>query len=70
MQNVLGAQGPHGELTELSVTGAQEVVAAAVVVALKVLTWESLIVATGHGAGSGAGAGSITPTRSSSSTAD
>ena len=53
MQNVPGAQGPHGELTELSVTGAQ--VLAAVVAAMLALSLESLTVATGHGAGSGAG---------------
>ena len=53
MQNVPGAQGPHGVLTELSVTGAHEVLAAAFVVApLTLLNSESLIVATGHGAGS------------------
>ena len=66
MQNVPGAQGPHGELTELSVTGAQ-VLAAAVAVMLA-LSLESLTVATGHGAGNGAG--SITTTLSSISAAD
>jgi len=57
MQKVPGLHGPHGELTELSVTGAQELAAAAVVMLalLMLFSLESLIVATGHGAGSGAG---------------
>ena len=68
MQNVPGAQGPHGVLTELSVTGAQVLAAAAVVMLalLKFLNSESLIVATGHGAGSAA----LTPTLSSSAAAE
>jgi len=67
MQNVPGLQGPHGELTELNVTGAQ--VLAAVVAAMFALSLESLTVATGHGAGNAA-AGSITAMLSSLSAAE
>jgi len=68
MQKVLGAQGPHGELTELSVTGAQELAAAAEAVAVE--TAESERTATSstmilHGAiaiGAGATAASLLDT--------
>jgi len=43
MQNTPGAQGPHGELTELSVTGAQELAVAADVVALFVALADPIV---------------------------
>ena len=55
MQNVPGAQGPHGELTELSVTGAQELVAAAAEVVELARDSKSLIATSLHGATVGAG---------------
>ena len=64
MQKPPVAQGPHGELVEVSVIGGQELVVA-VADAVSLLTLVSSIVATRQGAGAAVGAGTGSATKSS-----
>lgn len=58
MQKPPVAQGPHGELVEVSVIGEQELAAAAAVaVSVSLLTFVASIAVMRHGAAVGAGAG-------------